>query len=125
MIHTEVVISVARPKLCFWRALDACIRCQEVSPHFGTNDNLVLNICNNKEVTYTDVDYSHLRLCFSVDGDRLSGSCPKPYIATYFILPLHYIWSNNRLSRTGVYSEGVFSAIYVPVRRKVAAALLT
>ena len=29
-----------------------------------TNDNLVHNVGNNKDVAYADVGYSHLHLCF-------------------------------------------------------------
>ena len=61
---------------------------------------------------------------FFVDGGRLSSSCPKSYIAKSLTLPLHYTWSDDRLRRTGVYCEGVLSAIYVPARRKVVVVLL-
>ena len=53
----------------------------------------------------------------------LSSSCPKSYIAKCLTLPLRYIWSDDRLRRTGVYSEGGSSAIYVAARRKVVALL--
>ena len=33
MIHSEMVIFVVRQQLSFWRALDACIRRQEVYLH--------------------------------------------------------------------------------------------
>ena len=52
----------------------------------GTNDNLVHNIGNNKEMAYTNVAFRHLHLC-SVDNGRLS---------------IHYILSDDRLRRTGM-----------------------
>ena len=90
----------------------------------GTNDNLVYNISNSKNMFYANVGYRHLCLCFSVNGGILSNSCPKSYIAKCLTFPLHYIWSDDRLRRTGVYSEGVLSAIYVLVHRRVVIVLL-
>ena len=88
MIHYKVVIFVVRQEPSFWCALGAGVRRQEylyispthnLLPHIetdamsyhkvDTNNNLVHNITNNIDVAYTNVRY--LRLCFSVDGDRL------------------------------------------------------
>ena len=50
-----------------------------------------------------------------------SSSCPKSHIAKYLTLALHYIWSDDRLRSTGIYSEGVLS---VPARGLVFVFLL-
>ena len=74
-------------------------------------------------MAYTNVSYRQLHLCFSVDGGKLSSSCPMSHIVKYLTFSIHYVWS-DRLRRTDVYSKGVLSAIYIQARRKAIVILL-
>ena len=95
------------------------IQIDDMNYHKINTNDIIHNIGNNKGVAYTNVGYSHLRLCFLVYGNRLSSRCPKSYVAKCLTLPLNYIWSDDWLRLKAVYGKGVLSAIYVPARREI------